>query len=146
MKKANSLAIYIAISTFFSSPAIAKRDLMANGSLTLADGRRLVLKHTRGEAACWEMSLRSPAGKYLWDRTYCTDFDLLWLDPFFVPVKPDKYEVDLNSDDKPEIGLAVWDGGNAPERWAIIFTVEEKSLRPYGRKKYYIESNDPLLP
>jgi hypothetical protein len=146
MNKASSLVLYIAISTFPSATAEAKRDLMMNGSLTLADGRKLVLKHAQSEAACWEMSLRARTGKYLWDRTFCTDFDLLWLEPFFVPIKADRYELDLNRDGYPEIGVAVWDGGNAPMRWAIIFTVEEKSLRPYGRKKYNIESNDPLLP
>lgn len=118
-----------------------------NGTLTLSDGRKIVLRHARDESACWEVSLRSPTDKYLWDRTYCTDFDLLWWSPFFIPIKSDKYEIDLNRDGKPEIGLAVWDGGNSPDPcWAIIFTVEEKSLKPFGRKKYDIESNGPLQP
>jgi hypothetical protein len=119
---------------------------MVNGTLALADGRKLALRHAGIEEACWDLTLTSRENKRLWGQTYCTEFDLLWLYPFFVPIKSDIFDVDLNHDGKPEIGLAVWDGGNAPMRWAIIFTVEEQSLKPYGRIKYYIESNQPLLP
>ncbi len=146
MNKVNKMVPYIAGIWFVSALTLANRDFSLNGSLRLRDGRKIVLKHV-GDKTCWELSLRTPGNQYLWDRTYCTDFDLLWWDPFFIPIKADAYEIDLNHDGKPEVALAVWDGGNSPApRWALIFTVEEKSLQPFGRRKYDIESQSPLLP
>ena len=147
MNVANRIFIFLVASwTLLIAPnAFANQDLIMNFKLTLKDRRILVLRNV-GDTACHELSLRSPTGAFLWDRSYCTDFDLLWFHPFFVPVKPGQYEVDLNHDGLPEVGVAVWDGGNSPRpRLAIIFTVEQKALRPYGRVKYYIESGDSLL-
>lgn len=148
IKKVDSLLIWLFVICMHIPVVHAayKPDLTTDVVIFLSDGRKLSLRNV-GDRACYELSLSTQVGHYLWDRTYCTDFGTLWLRPFFVPIKAGKYEVDLDHDGYPEVGVAVWDGGNSPRpRWAIIFSVEDKALKPYGRKKYYIESGDSLLP
>lgn len=122
------------------------KDLTINGDLKLLDGRQISLRMV-GDSPCHEVSLRSMAHTYLWDRTYCTDFGMLWFEPFFIPVKAGNYEVDLDRNGYPEVAIAVWDGGNHPELGkALIFTVYDRKLILYGKRKYHIESEASLLP
>ena len=112
--------------------------------ITMKDGRTIRLDKM-SEEYTWKLSLFSKAKKLLWSKTYSQDFKSLWGDAFFVRVKRKTFIYDLNHDGYPEIALTTWDGGNAPLRPAIIFTVKEKELKVFRViDEYLFESGEPL--
>lgn len=112
--------------------------------LKLPDGRSLHLK--RKELHVWTLFLKDKNDKVLWQKTYSQDFDSLWDYAYFIKVKGKQHFLDVNGDGYPEIALSTWDGGNAPNRPAIIFTVKENELSVFKVvKEYPIESCKPVL-
>jgi hypothetical protein len=93
----------------------------------LEDGRKITLERT-GEEYTWSLSLHDRDKKTLWSKRYSTEFDSLWDYAFFVRVKAKSFVYDMDKDGNPEIAISTWDGGNAPNRPAIVFTVKEKEL------------------
>jgi hypothetical protein len=113
--------------------------------LRLHDGRKIRLTPLN-EEYLWELSLLSKKNKKIWSHRYSTEFNLLWDNVYFIKVKNTSYVSDLNKDGFPEFALSTWDGGNAPTRPAIIFTVKKQGLFYFGTvEKYFIESGKPLF-
>jgi hypothetical protein len=77
--------------------------------------------------------------KIVWKRKFALDYGQLWEYAFFVPIKKDKYESDINKDGYPEIAICTWDGGHFVQREALIFTVKDNALKYYDRKKFNLE-------
>jgi hypothetical protein len=114
-------------------------------ALTLKDGRKIKLDRM-AEENTWRLSLRNKKGDLVWSKNYSEDFDSLWHYAYFVRVKGNNFVYDLNKDGYPKIALSTWDGGNAPTRPAIIFTVREKDLVVFKIvKKYLIESEKAVF-
>ena len=113
--------------------------------VTLKDGRSLLLQREKEEYT-WKLSLFDKKHRVLWSKIYSEDFNSLWGDAFFVRVKRKTFIYDLNNDGYPEIAISTWDGGNAPLRPAIVFTVKEKELTVFKVvDEYAFESGDPVF-
>ena len=127
------------ISAFYSITLLAPNGEMPvdHVRLKLSDGR--VLKLVRISQHEHLFTLRK-SGKLICKRIYEEEYDRVWDWAFFVPVKKNRYAVDLNGDGMPEIAIATWDGGNnITERYALIFTVTSECLRYFDRQKFNLE-------
>jgi hypothetical protein len=94
----------------------------------------------------WKLSLNTQNKNELWSQNYSQDFNSLWSWAFFVRVKKGMFVYDLNKDGLPEIAISTWDGGNAPYRPAIIFTIKEKELVVFNViNEYPFESGEPVF-
>jgi len=81
-----------------------------------------------GEANFQRLFLRK-GKRVLWDKTFSQEYGALWNRSYFVPLIPGQFIADLNNDGFPELGVAIWHGGNAVwSNLAIIFTLKKDQL------------------
>lgn len=134
----------ILIFNILAAPVQEKCDPFKIVKLTLDDGR--VIQLLKKSTHSWSLSLLDDSGQTLWSKNYSEDFDSLWEYAYFIKIKQNSYLRDINKDGRPEFALSTWEGGNAPNRPAIIFTVEENELKVFKIvKEYPIESCQPLF-
>lgn len=135
----------LAMSKFVFAGGIQDFPDLEKTELRLNDGRKIQLNRINDEYL-WEFSLLNKKNKRIWSHRYSTEFDSLWGYAYFIKIKNSSYINDLNKDGLPEFALSTWDGGNAPTRPAIVFTVKKDELVYFGTvENYYIESGKPLF-
>ncbi len=145
MKNRNNWLTFF-VSLFFSSTLLAVNGWIPvdDTELTLPDGRMVSSIRTGDHSH--KIVLKN-GKKVLWSYNFEFEYDRLWDDAFFVPIKPKKYFFDLNHDGYFEIAIATWDGGNNMEhRDAVIFTVKENSLEYFGRHPFNLEYGTYVYP
>jgi len=108
-----------------------------DAEIKLPDGRILLAKRDSGQSHWLILKLKNQT---LWIKRFELEYDRVWAYAFFVPVKKGHYIYDLNRDGSPEVAVATWDGGNnIANRYALVFSVKNNSLRYYDRKKFNLE-------
>ncbi|MBI6546890.1 MAG: hypothetical protein HY692_08855 [Cyanobacteria bacterium NC_groundwater_1444_Ag_S-0.65um_54_12] len=136
-----SLAVS-ALLVFGNAPALANEDGIPteNTTLRLPDGRFVNLERLSQHETQMTLEKRTARGrKILWKRVYEQEYDRLWDEAFFVPIKPNRYIVDLDRNGTWEIGIATYDGGNSLYRYALIFSVKKDALVFYGTSPKQID-------
>ena len=136
MKDLSKVLVGIVFALGSFGPANANEDGIPTekDTLDLPGGR--VVKLLRVSQHETRISLERHSGsrsKVLWTRVYEQEYERLWDQAFFVPVRPGRYFVDLNGDGAPEIGIATWDGGNYLFGHGLLFSVKKRSLTYFGR-------------
>lgn len=115
--------------------------------LKLPDGREILISYFSYND---EMKIRifmRKKNKVLWDKSFIDEFDELWHQAHFIPVIKDKFLEDLNDDELPELGIAIWNGGKAPcASSGIIFTVKEDSLQFLKKQEINTEFSRQIYP
>lgn len=142
MKSLSRVMLAVALATISFSPAIANVDGIPteNRDLTLPDGRLVTLRRLSQHETRMTLESNSKGRRIvLWQRVFEQEFDRVWDRAFFVPVKPNRYVIDLDRNGSPEIAVATYDGGNNLFRYALLFSVRRRSLMYYGRSPKAID-------
>ena len=108
----------------------------------IEEGIALGLIHTiklkRNGILIWPLNDIKKVDLPLWYRKYTED-TTSWFTLDMVPIRKNKYAVDLNNDKMPEIAMVFWYPGSNPYRDAQILTITGRSLIPYGIGRFNVE-------
>lgn len=137
------------IFTIFLSQIVLSKDpdpyveaLHEKKYLKLPNGKEIIISHhsrNENDQGKIRIFMRSK-NQVIWDKTFVNNYGEFWYRANFIPVIKDDFFNDLNEDNYPEIGIAIWSGGMASwESSAIIFSVKEDSLEFLRKQKINIE-------
>lgn len=94
--------------------------------LSLPDGRWLELRKVNWHKT--RIILGKKNKKHIWSSEYEQEYDHLWDYAYFVKLKSNRFLVDLDRDDFPEVGIATYEMGINMIRDILIFSVKKDRL------------------
>ncbi len=141
-KGPSRVAITVGLMLAAASPASANDEGIPTemDTLHLADGRVIrLLRISQHETKMWLEKGSGGRRQVIWTKVFEQEYEGLWDQAFFVPVRPGRYIVDVDRDGTPEIGVATWDGGNYFYGYGLLFSVKKRSIKYFGRSQKLID-------